>query len=362
MTTGIEPAAGAAEGAVTAIPGLRIRHATTADWPALTDVVNRSRRADGMDEVHTADSWANEWPESEMFQLERDMLVAEVDGTIVGEAAGYLVHRDGVLVSESFGAVVPEHRRRGIGTALYERTHARLDAASSADPRPGPRERRAYAMDDEVSDRSLYGAHGYVPVRYGFEMRRWLTGELPDHQLPAGLEMRPVTEDQHRAIWAADNEAFRDHWGAREMDDADFRQRFYGPEADLSLWCVAWDGDEAVGSVQNFIYAEENATLGIARGWLDHVSVRREWRGRGVAKALCAASFRVLRDRGMTEAWLGVDAANPTGALALYEGLGFRVVRRWQAFGRPIDRPAPAGWRSAADTGGGDGHGAVSPS
>jgi len=362
MTIGIDEELDADRGAV---PGLRIRPATAADWPALTDVVNRSRQADGMDEVHTADSWANEWPESEMFHLERDMLVAEVDGTIVAEAAGYLVPRDGVLVAESFGAVVPEHRRRGIGTALYDRTHARLDAEAAADPRPGPRERRAYAMDNEVADRSLFASYGYVPVRYGFEMRRWLTGDLPDHELPAGVELRPVTEDQHRAIWAADDEAFRDHWGAREMDEADFRQRFYGPEADLSLWCVAWDGDEAVGSVQNFIYAEENATLGIARGWLDHVSVRRAWRGRGVAKALCAASFRVLRDRGMTEAWLGVDAANPTGALALYEGLGFRVVRRWQAFGRPIDQPAPAGWRTAGDAapaGGQDGHGAVSPS
>ena len=55
------------------------------------------------------------------------------------------------------------------------------------------------------------------------------------------------------------------------------------------------------------------------------MSVRRPWRGRGVAKALCAASFRVLREQGMDEAWLGVDGTNPTGALQLYEGLGFCV-------------------------------------
>ena len=131
------------------------------------------------------------------------------------------------------------------------------------------------------------------------------------------------------------------------MEEADFVSRFHGPETDTSLWCVAWDGDEVVGSVQNYVFAEENATLGISRGWLDHVSVRRAWRGRGVAKALCAASFVALRERGMTEAWLGVDASNPTGALALYEGLGFHVVRRWQAFGRPMDGPAPDGWRPA---------------
>jgi hypothetical protein len=48
----------------------------------------------------------------------------------------------------------------------------------------------------------------------------------------------------------------------------------------------------------------------------------------------------------MEEAWLGVDAANPTGALQLYEGLGFATVRRWYAYGRPMDRPAPTGWRT----------------
>ena len=52
----------------------------------------------------------------------------------------------------------------------------------------------------------------------------------------------------------------------------------------------------------------------------------------------------------MEEAWLGVDGTNPTGALQLYERLGFTVGRRWQAFGRPMDGPAPEGWTSGADS------------
>jgi mycothiol synthase len=99
----------------------------------------------------------------------------------------------------------------------------------------------------------------------------------------------------------------------------------------------------------NSIATGENEALGIRRGWLDHVSVRRPWRGRGLAKALCGASLHALREAGMDEAWLGVDGTNPTGALQLYERLGFSVVRRWQAFGRPLDRPAPPGWTEEAD-------------
>ena len=101
-----------------------------------------------------------------------------------------------------------------------------------------------------------------------------------------------------------------------------------------------WEGDEVVGSVMNAIFAEENARIGLRVGWLEHVSVRAPWRGRGVAKALIAASMRALRERGMDFAALGVDAQNPTGALALYEGLGFRPHQKWISHRKPLDPAA----------------------
>lgn len=330
------------------IPGLTFRQATPADWDAIAVLINAARRADGIDEVRTGADLAVEYADSDTFELARDMLLAEIDGRLVGHAMGYRVVREGSLVAETGGCVHPDVRRRGIGTALHLATRARLVAECAADPRPGPREMRSYALDDELSDRGLLDAFGYVPVRYGFEMVRGLTGSLPEHPLPAGLEMRPVTEDQYRAIFDADNEAFEDHWGHRAPEEADFQARFHGPDQAPAMWCVAWDGDEVAGVVMNAIFAAENEALGIRRGWLEHVSVRRAWRGRGVAKALCAASFRVLRERGMTEAWLGVDGSNPTGALQLYEGLGFIARRRWRAYGRPLERPAPEGWTSGS--------------
>jgi mycothiol synthase len=333
------------------IPGLVFRHAMPADWDAIADVVNAARRADGVDEVRTGESLASEYPESERFTMTRDTLVAEIDGRIVAYSIGLRIVRDGALIGELQGAVHPEVRRRGIGTALFGATRLRLTAEAAVDPRPGPRELRAYALDEETADRALFDAQGFVPIRYGFEMVRPITGALPEHPLPDGLVMLPVTEDRYRAIFDADNEAFEDHWGNRAPSESDFKVRFYGPEQDPSLWCVAWDGDQVAGVVMNAIFTDENEALGIRRGWLEHVSVRRPWRGRGLAKALCAASFRVLRERGMDEAWLGVDGSNPTGALQLYEGLGFTARRRWMAYGRPIDRPAPDGWTS----GGGEG-------
>jgi mycothiol synthase len=330
----------------TVVDGLTLRAATAADWPAIADIVNAARRADGADEVRTAESL-----ESEFAALGREhgLVIAEIAGSPIGYASSQLAERDGVLVAHLLGAVHPSFRRRGIGTALLHRTRDGVVARMAEDLRPLPRELRSFALDSETGVIAMLTAEGFVPIRFGFEMRRPLTGILPHHPLPAGLAMRPVVEADYRAIFEANDEAFRDHWGHRLATEDDFRQQFYGPDVAPALWCVAWEGDEVAGVVMNAIYADENEALGARRGWLDKVSVRRPWRGRGVAKALVAASFRVLRDQGMDEACLGVDGSNPTGAVQLYEGLGFQVMHRWKAYGRPVDAPAPPGWHTAGD-------------
>src|SRR4029077_13806074 len=86
-------------------------------------------------------------------------------------------------------------------------------------------------------------------------------------------------------------------------------------------------GNQVAGSVMTFVFANENAELGIRRGWLEHISGRRPWRRRGLASALIARSLRILADRGLEQAALGGDAENPTGALSVYETMGFRRHR-----------------------------------
>ena len=326
--------------------GAVYRPASGADWPAIAGVVNAARRADGADEVRTPESLASEHAS---LVMARDVVIAELDGIPVGYGVGQVLERSGALVAELTGAVHPAQRRRGIGTALLRRTRDGAVAQMGADPRPLPRELRSYALDIETGIVAMLTAEGFAPIRFGYEMRRALTGSLPSHALPAGLELRPVVEADYRRIWEANEEAFLDHWGHRPATEEDFREMCYGPEMTPGLWSVAWDGDQVAGVVMSAIFRDENEQLGIARGWLDRVSVRRPWRGRGLAKALCADAFRVLREHRMDEAWLGVDGSNPTGAVKLYEGLGFTVARGWKAFGRPVESPAPVGWQTAGD-------------
>jgi ribosomal protein S18 acetylase RimI-like enzyme len=89
--------------------------------------------------------------------------------------------------------------------------------------------------------------------------------------------------------------------------------------------------------VLNTIFAAENAELGLRRGWLESVFTRRPWRGRGLARALIARSIHLLAERGMDTAALGVDADNPSGALGLYESIGFVVADRGAAWQKPME-------------------------
>jgi len=86
----------------------------------------------------------------------------------------------------------------------------------------------------------------------------------------------------------------------------------------------------------NFINEAENEQNDRKRGYVELISVQRPWRRKGIAKAMIAKSLKVLKERGMTEAALGVDAENPSGALHLYETLGFRVEKRVVFYRKPM--------------------------
>jgi len=161
---------------------------------------------------------------------------------------------------------------------------------------------------------------------------------LPEAELPEGIEARPVTEKQthHHQVWEAANEAFRDHWGYSKPKEEDYisykSSRYFQPE----LWQVAWDGDEVVSSVMNYIDQEHNKKYQRKRGWTENISTRREWRRRGIARALIVRSMHMHKARGMTEVALGVDTNNPNGALKLYQSLGYKELRTEVIYRKPM--------------------------
>jgi ribosomal protein S18 acetylase RimI-like enzyme len=339
-----------------AIDGLRFRtFRGEADAAALADVLNAESAADGVDEFVTADEIAAELAHATLEDPARTLVIAEIDGRPVAFARRGWRDRGVFVAYEHVGFVHPDVRRRGIGRALLRHQAAalcelagihaaesRTASASASAPAaapapaggapaigaPAPADRVLFSWTDtrRSGAMALLEGEGYVPVRWYLDLERPSLDDLPAAELPPGIDMRaPDRADEAllRAALAAEDEAFRDHWGHHAMTEDDAATTLAEPDLDPSLWRVAWDGDAIAGVIRAIVYAEENARLGHRRAWIDRLSVRRPWRGRGIARALMIAVMAEARERGLTSAWLGVDTDNTTGALGLYERLGF---------------------------------------
>jgi mycothiol synthase len=303
-------------------------------WVAL---VNASWEADGLPYRTGPEQEGTDLRHAVGFVLEDDLVLAELDGRLVGFGrATAETAPDGTRRHWVSAMVAPEGRRPGVREALLDWTEERHRRRATADPAA------AHLLDAWVNEAegdmlALFGSRGYRPVRWFTEMVRETLDDLPERPLPEGLEVRPVRPDDVRTILAAKDEAFRDHWGYVPMSEQDVRAVLEHPHTDLSLWAVAWDGDEVAGVVIGHELHDDNAAFGWRRGWLASVATRASWRNRGLASALCVQAMRQMRDRGLTSAALGVDTENTTGALGLYERLGFRLDVRAVVVRRPLE-------------------------
>ncbi len=312
-----------------AIPGLVIRRFRgEADYPAMLEVNNGSKIADGMEnDLHTLETLRGLYNNSSNHDLYRDQLLAEVAGQLVAyNRIFWDTELDGTRVAFHVGFVLPEWRGLGIGRSLIHWAEARARQGYAAAGGDAPTFVAADARTNVVGLIRLLQAEGYQPVRYGFYMETPDLDHIPDVPLPAGVEVRPVQPDQYRAIWEAHVEAFRDHWGATETTEENFDNWLNHPMNQMDIWVVAWEGDQVAGSILNFINREYNARFGRALGYTENISVRRPWRRRGLARAMLAHSMRVHKAQGMTQTTLGVDTENPSGALRLYESMGYVVT------------------------------------
>ena len=328
------------------IPGLRFRRLRLPDdLEPLATMHNRGSKADEIDERESPDDWEAWFAHPSGFDPLADCLVGEVDGAIVAYAQTRAsTDNDGGRNYSCGGEVDPAYRGRGIGRAVlrhnirHQRDRARREAGPGESAGTSiDRRLESWAFESQARRVRLLESEGFTVVRWFFEMLRPSLDDIADMPMPDGLEIRPVLPEHHRAIWAADIEAFRDHWGASEESEEAFDRFFGPPDFRPELWRVAWDGEEVAGVVMNRILRAFNEQTGERRGLLAGVSVRRPWRRRGLARALVAESLRAFRDAGMTSAVLGVDAENPTGALGVYESNGFAVHRRGMNFRRPMD-------------------------
>lgn len=190
-----------------------------------------------------------------------------------------------------------------------------------------------YVPDGDAARGALLEGRGWVPARRFWRMRRPLDALEPP-VWPAGVAVRDhVRPDDDEAVHRLITAAFREIGGQYERTLEEWRAYLLDSERyDPTLTLVAVDRGQVVGAA-----VAQALTAPDAYGHVRQLAVAPSHRGRGLALALLHECFRRFADRGLPAAVLGVDAGNPTGALALYERAGMTVHEHFTRW----DRPAP---------------------
>jgi len=320
------------------VEGLTFRHfGGEADYQAMARIISAAKTADGVERSDSVETISAGYRHLNNCDPYLDMCFAEINGEPVGYTRVWWERQeDSQHTYLLFGFVDPAWRRCGIGGAMLTWNEQRLREIAM-NHTAQQKVFRSWSDGEDDSNRALLEANGYTPITFGAEMARGIDGDLPEAPLPPGLEIRPVEQAHLRRIWEADAEAFRDHWGARQPSEADWEAFLDRPFTDITLWRVAWEGNRVVGQVRSFINTDENQEYGRLRGYTENISTIKEWRGKGVARALICESMRSLRERGMEEVGLGVHTENPTGAFHLYSSLGYQIHSKSTTYQKPLD-------------------------
>ncbi|GAA1629096.1 GNAT family N-acetyltransferase [Leucobacter chromiireducens subsp. solipictus] len=269
------------------------------------------------------------------------------------------------------GTVHPRIRGRGVGRALFvwqqhrgRELGARPAPTARTPDHPGfPQLLTAFAHTPGSPAARLYRAAGHTPVRTWLRLRRPLgttapasaapAPSIPVRTLPSGIQLRPFALRYSERTRIAFNDAFRDHWGFTPISRRDWRRqgRDHTFAPGISLLALSGRGTlRDPHQVAGFVLAAVNRKEWVLHGErfsvFDAIGVTRAWRGTGLATPLIAAALRAHEARGFSSVELDVDADNPSGALAMYERLGFAERDRSVSYGLSVERcegTAPSG-------------------
>jgi mycothiol synthase len=317
--------------------GFTARGAVMEDLEQSMRLFNRwSRALIGRDEFANTDSIRDEWQAPGVDLAEDIRHIFAPNGELVGHVevwttANPLVH------PEIWARLDPEYEDLGIGTWMIHWAEGRALRAL-------PNVRSDLRFTSRISNyrtaanaKKLFEDLGYRHIRSLHLMHIDMDAPVPEAEFPEGITLRtynPASDAE--AVYIAENDAFRDHFGHVEKPFEEGLKRWKRDREhegyDPTLYFLAMDGNEIAGMniCRSYVHYDPD------RAWVRSIGVRRPWRKRGLGIALLRHAFNEFYRRGKRKVGLGVDAQSLTGAVRLYEAAGMHIDQTFDTYEKEL--------------------------
>ncbi|MFZ4893366.1 GNAT family N-acetyltransferase [Plantibacter sp. Mn2098] len=312
------------------------RPATTDDIEILLELHLAIGPVDHPEFVVSREDVADDFADESIDMALDSLLGFTADGVLVANAEVSL-HPDHSTRIQSHigGGVHPEWRGRGIGSVLLEWAQQRSQQQLASLDLDLPGWSMGYVDERNADGKQLFADAGFRVARYFTHMQRVLADEIPVLPSPAGLRVIGYTPEYSDRTRRARNDSFRDHWGSLATPAERWEQFVGGPRFRNDLSIIAVDeNDDVVGFVLTEVDEEDWAAQGFTGGYIALVGIVRSARGKRLAPVMLSEALRRQQSAGYERATLEVDTESPTGALGLYERIGFTATTREVAFVR----------------------------
>jgi ribosomal protein S18 acetylase RimI-like enzyme len=179
---------------------------------------------------------------------------------------------------------------------------------------------------------SAWTKHGFEFLRRYYTMRMKISSAPSIRQID-DLEIKAIdiSDSDQVALWhAAHQDSFSNHFGFTPRELEKWRELVLDPATDPNGVFMAFKNGKPVGFCQcNDEYVDDN------KGFINLLGVTQDHQGFGIGEALLQTGISHCLARGYDSVELNVDTGNESGALKLYEKVGFSPESSWIQLHRP---------------------------
>jgi mycothiol synthase len=299
-----------------------VRPAKPEDIEAVHELIAKQQVADYGQALRTLDDLRKIW---QSINIEVDTCTAHADGHLAGYAE--------LLEGDSPYIYLAERGNVDLAFQLLRILEDKAVAHKTKNVR----------LFTKISEKNntllqLFASNGYRSNLSFLMMELEMDEPPPAPEEVEGITIRPFVKGQdEQGTYQADEEAAEDKGYHTPLSYEGWvkRMRMETESFDPTLWFLAFEGNEIAGAALNVYDADTNI------GWVDHLSVRRAWRRRGIGRALLLHSFGEFYRRGIRHVKLNVDSKSLTNAPRLYEQVGMNTVQQYHIYTKEIDGVPP---------------------